>query len=306
MALNPRLFAGQLSPGDWRARVSKPGFDASDPLLARDKLDFDTAWPFAGNIHAVISYRPPNPPSGSGFETVPNPKTLFFPELPYVPCVKCFLLNRNANGYLYWIEPTLRTVTYQAYKDRLDLYTIGTNNIGVIMVAVVFKIPARDIDALGTDPHPLARLMMGKRGADYGLYASRPGFDVRTCSKAQMSFSSDDTFTVINNTFSPASSQKGVADTPTDNVFTEINFTYTWKGYFPIVFFFATFNTTLNDQIYTLPTDKVVNTWGGSYPMDGSIALTSSGTGKISIRRWGKEAWGNVSIIVIDYPLPTF
>jgi hypothetical protein len=173
------------------------------------------------------------------------------------------------------------------------------------VTAVVFKIPARDIGIVGNDPRPLARLMMGKRGSDYGLYASRPGFDVRTCAKSQMTFSSDDDFTVINATLSPQNSRKGAATSVTDNVTTDINFNYVWKGYYPIIFFFGTFNGGQNDQIYTLPSDKEVNTWGGAYPMSGYVVSLSQGVGQVKIRRWSNQVWGNVSIIVLDKPVPT-
>lgn len=312
MALNPRLFAGALSPGDYRARVSKPGYNASDPNLTRDKLDFDTAWPFAGNIHAVASERIQgiNASQSPGAANT-SPRVLTFPALPYVPCVKVFLSNPDGS-LIYWREdigpnaPGAGSLTYEVTNDRVVVYAqSGQFRFNHYVCAVVFKIPARDIGIVGNDPHPLPRMMMGKRGSDYGLYVSRPGFNVETCSKAQMTFSSDDDFTVINATFSPASSRKGAADSPTDNVTTDINFTYTWKGYYPIIFFFGTFNGAQNDQIYTLPSDKEVNTYGNAYPMSGFVYSPSPGAGRASIRRWGNATWGNCSIIVIDRPVPT-
>lgn len=307
MTLTPRLFAGALSPGDYRARVSKPGFDASDPNLTRDKLDFDTAWPFAGNIHAVVSVRSYSR-NVSQPTVIPNPQRINFPALPYVPVIKCFA-SRPAGDQILWCyqgtNVTMGTITWEAYKDHVDFYTSGEVRIDCYMVVVVFKIPARDLDILGNDPHPLPRMMMGKRGTDYGLYVSRPGFNVETCSKAQMIFSSDDTFSVVNKTFAPASSRKGAADSPTANVTTNIDFTYEWKGYYPIIFFFGTFNGAQNDQIYTLPSDKVVNTYGAAYPMWATIISLSPGVGQVQIRRWGNEVWGNVSIIVLDHPVPT-
>ncbi|MCX5518440.1 hypothetical protein OSH10_08330 [Kaistia defluvii] len=290
--------------------MSKPGFDASDPNLTREKLDFDTAWPFAGNIHAVASERiysitanqSPGPANLS-------PRTLYFPALPYVPCVKIFLSNGST---IYWREdigpnaPGTGSLTYEAYNDRVVIYAqSGQFRFAHYVCAVVFKIPARDLGMVGNDPHPLARMLIGKRGSDYGLYVSRPGFDVRTCAKAQMAFSSDDDFTVINATFAPSSSRRGVANSPTDNVYTVIRFDYSWKGYYPIIFFFGTFNGAQNDQVYTLPSDKEVNTWGFSYPMSGFITSPSPGAGEVWIRRWGSEAWGNVSIIVLDVPAPS-
>lgn len=310
----PRLFAGELTPGDFRARISKPDRDASDPNLGREHLDFDTAWPFAGNIHFLARERiyPINANQNAGSGNT-SPRTLYFPALPYVPCVKIFLSAPDGT-LIYWRNPEGEgglkggpgSLTYEAYSDRVVIYAAaGEFRTGVYVCALVFKIPARDLGIVGNDPRPLARLMMGKRGSEYGLYASRPGFDVRTCAKSQMTFSSDDDFTVINKTFSPTSSQKGAASSPTDNVTTDINFTYTWKGYYPIIFFFGTFNTSLSDQVYTLPSDKKVNTWGGAYPMSGYVRSVSPGAGQVQIRRWGSEAWGNVSIIVFDRALPT-
>jgi hypothetical protein len=308
----PRLFAGQLTPGDYRARISKPGQDASDPNLPRDKLDFDTAWPFAGNIYTVASERihaitANQTPGAKNL----SPRTLYFPALPYVPCVKVLLSNPDGK-LIYWREdigpnaPGTGTLTYEVFNDRVVIYAqSGQFRFDHYVTAVVFKIPARDLGVVGNDPHPLARLMMGKRGSDYGLYASRPGFDVRTCAKSQMTFSSDDNFTVINATFSPQNSRKGVASSATDNVYTVVPFPYTWKGYYPIMFFFGTFNGAQNDQIYTLPSDKEVNTWGGAYPMSGFITSPSPGVGEVWIRRWSQNVWGNVSVIVLDRPIPT-
>lgn len=310
MVATRRLFAGALSPGDYRARVSKPGFDASDPNLTRDKLDFDTAWPFAGNIHALASYRSIGVLANQSPKT-PHPLTITFPALPYVPCVKILLSNTDGS-LIYWREdigtnaPGAGSLTYEAYNDRVVIYAqSGQFRFDRYISVIVFKIPARDLNIVGNDPHPLPRMMMGKRGADYGLYVSRPGFNVETCSKAQMAFSSDDDFTVINATFSPASSRKGAADSPTANVTTDVNFTYVWKGYYPIIFFFGTFNGAQNDQIYTLPSDKEVNTYGAAYPMSGFVYSPSPGAGRASIRRWGNATWGNVSIIVIDRPMPS-
>lgn len=310
MVYNPRLFAGELTPGNFRARISKPGKNAADPNLGREHLDFDSAWPFAGNIHAVVSKRIIGVNASQNPNTY-SPVTLTFPALPYVPCVKIFLSSPDGKS-ITWREdvgvnaPGAGSLTYEAYNDRVVIYCqSGQFRFNNYLTAVVFKIPARDLGVVGNDPRPLARLMMGKRGSEYGLYASRPGFDVRTCAKSQMTFSSDDNFTVINNTFAPTSSRKGAASSPTDNVTTDINFTYPWKGYYPIIFFFGTFNYSQNDQIYTLPSDKTVNTWGASYPMSGYVISNSPGVGQVKIRRWGSEAWGNVSIIVLDYPAPS-
>ncbi|MFI5409146.1 hypothetical protein [Kaistia sp. UC242_56] len=310
MVATRRLFAGALTPGDYRARISKPGFDASDPNLGRENIDLDTAWPFAGNIHAVASYRSQQVAANQN-PTTPHPVTINFPALPFVPCVKIFISGTNGQVINWRIDvgpnaPGAGSLTYEAFNNRVVVYAqSGQFRGGYYITAVVFKIPARDLGIIGNDPHPLARMMMGKRGSDYGLYVSRPGFDVRTCSKAQMAFSSDDTYAVVNATYAPASSRKGVADSPTANVYTVLNFTYTWKGYYPIIFFFGTFNAAANDQLYTLPSDKEVNTYGGAYPMSGFITSPSPGAGEVWIRRWGNEAWGNVSIIVLDVPAPS-
>lgn len=307
MTYNPRLFAGELAPGDFRARISKPGHDASDPNLPRDQVDFDTAWPFAGNIHAVVSLRTVQVLANQNPVTL-SPQTLSFPALPYVPAVKCFLSNYTGTQITFLEPISTSTVagpgglSYEAFPDQVKVYWNGQMRFAHYLVVVVFKIPARDIGVVGNDPHPLARMMMGKRGSDYGLYASRPGFDVRTCSKAQMIFSSDDTFTVVNSTIS--SSVQGTAESPTDNGYTPINFTYAWKGYNPILFFFCTFRRTNGYSTYTLPADKEINTYGTAYPLYGYITFTSPGVGQVQLRRLGNQARIYYSIIVLDIPLP--
>lgn len=242
--------------------------------------------------------------------SVANPFEFTFPALPYVPCVKCFLVNPvafpQASTDISWVQQYVQTITYECFKDRLKFYTLGSNTYDTLMVVVVFKIPARDIDVVGNDPYPLARMLMGKRGNDFGLYSSRPGFDVRTCSKAQMAFSSDDTFITINGTLS--NWIKGVATSPTDNVYTEIGFNYPWKGYKPIALFFCTISQTANNenQIYHLPSDRVVNTWGSGYPADGYVRFRDDqpGVGRVYLRRIGNNFWLNYSIIILDHPLP--
>lgn len=308
MAYNPRLFAGALTPGNWRARISKPGRDASNPSLPRDQLDFDTAWPFAGNIHAVVSRRTVQVLANQSPVTL-SPQTLNFPALPYVPAVKVFA-STYAGDVITWLSPVGNSVqrgpggyTYEAFTNNVKIYWPGDVRGGTYLVAVIFKIPARDIGIVGTDPRPLARMMMGKRGSDYGLYASRPGFDVRTCAKSQMIFSSDDTYVNVNATIS--GSVQGTASTPTDNTTTTINFNYTWRGYNPIIFFFCTFDGVSNvGRTYVLPADKEINTFGGAYPAYGEIVFTSPGVGQVRLRRIGSEGRIYYSIIVLDIPLP--
>jgi hypothetical protein len=305
MARTPRLFAGQLTPGDFRARISKPGQDASDPDLPRDQLDFDTAWPFAGNIHKVCKLR--SYPRNVSQETViDNPTRLDFPELPYVPVVKCFLSGPDGS-WCYWRHEqsnySTGTISWEVRKDHVLFYSQGPIRQGAWLVAVVFKIPARDIGIVGGAPHPLARMMMGRRGSEYGLYASRPGFDVRTCEKDQMTFSSDDKFTTENNTIT--GSVEGRADSPTDNFFTPIDFTYEWKGYYPIILFFCTLNLTGTNQTYILPSDKQINTMGGAYPAWGTINHLSPGVGQVQMWRLKKGYRIYWSIIVLDEPVPT-
>jgi hypothetical protein len=309
MTYNPRLFAGELAPGDFRARISKPGQDASDPNLPRDQVDLDTAWPFAGNIHFVAKFRTVQVLANQNPVTL-SPQTIVFPALPYVPVVKCFLCN-STGTQIIWLNPVSTnvvagpgTITWETFADHVKVYWPGQMRFGYWIVAVVFKIPARDIGIVGGDPHPLARMMMGRRGSEYGLYASRPGFDVRWCAKSQMIFSSDDEMTVVNDTFSPPDGVPGTAGTPTDNTQTVVNFSYDWKGYNPIIFFFCTFRRTGGYSTYTLPPDKEINTFGPAYPAWGEILFGSPGNAQVRLRRIGSLAHIYISLIVIDEPLP--
>jgi hypothetical protein len=307
----PRLFAGELTPGDFRARISKPNQDASDPNLPRDQVDFDTAWPFAGNIHAVVKEKiiGINASQSPGAANI-SPRTIYFPALPYVPCVKIFLSAPNGSS-ITWREdvgpnaPGAGSLTYEAFNDRVVIYSqSGQFRFSNLVCAVVFKIPARDLGIIGNDPHPLARLMMGKRGSDFGLYASRPGVDVRYCDKSQLTFSSDDNFTVING--SKSNAVTGTAETATDNTLTTFSFSYDWKGYNPIVLFFCTFDGSAGlGRNYVLPADREINTWGAGYPASGYINFTSPGVATVSLRRIGKLATIFYSVIVLDHALPT-
>lgn len=266
MAPVNRLFVGQLTPGDFRARISKAGHNADDPTLSRDKLQMDSAWPFAGNIHKVMVITP----GLSG--QISSPRTAIFPELPYVPMVLVLKGHQNSNysdRRLIAYGPVGpshdQQISHRAYTDRV-VVTFPDGPYGVIpqspglprfndgyLIVIVFKIPARLLST-PTEPKPLPRMVIGKRGVNFGLYVSRPGINVETCSPDWMTFNSDDAPVEVSTT--QTGNRLGASSSIGDGVTTDINVSFVWKVYFPIVLMFVTKALNASNQWYYLPTYK--------------------------------------------------
>lgn len=299
-----RLFAGELTPGDWRARISREGVDAADPYIPRSDLYFDSAWPFAGNIHAVVY-------ADGQFD---SPKILNFPELPFVPVVFVRAVSKSGTdvGLITFYNDNFSTLYPIVYNDHVDVQFVdsingptGNGESGITsnlaLMAVIFRIPARPEIAIGEDPAPRARMLIGKRGTSFGLYSSRPGYDVRTCPDSVLAFNSDAIPITVNATIEGQA--QGGSSSPTDNNGNDIDIHYTYKGYKPLILLFLTVQS--DNDWYQLPFDKpVAPSWG--YVNGRVVALSSPDLGTATIHLVGISTSVNFrySVIVLDLPLP--
>lgn len=298
-----RLFMGQLTPGDFRARISKDGHNADDPALSRDNLQMDSAWPFAGNLHKVAILTP-------GLSaTVNSPGTVYFPELAYVPMIQVLkgqITDLNNERWIFYGPVGTnfdQQISFSAYADRVVIDFDGPYRPGrpFYLVVLVYKIPARLLAAVSS-PRPLPRMMIGKRGANYGLYVSRPGENVITCAPEMLTFNSDDAPAEVSTTQS--GTLMGTSSTVGDGALTRINVNYVWKGYFPIVLMFVTKALNASNQWYYLPTDKPISTNSYGENVRGIIAIRNNGTIELPLRYVSTATRIYWSCIVIDYPLP--
>jgi hypothetical protein len=191
--MSARMFVGDLGGGDYRARISKEGFDAADPDLPGENLLFDSSWPFVGKIHVAGFLR------YSVDANYPTGMEVSFPELPYIPAV--FAADYSKLSGTQGGRPAIMMgdssrwrSSVVVHNDRLvvDANDTGSGIGGGGLYYVVFRHPLVDVDTSEQVSPPVPRMLIGKRGADYGFYTSRPGYDVETCSDLQMLFSTDD------------------------------------------------------------------------------------------------------------------
>lgn len=300
-----RLFIGELSPGDYRARISQPGYDASNPSLPRERLQFDTSWPFAGNIHAIIAV--PGGPSAP-----PSPNTVMFPALPFVPAVQVVVASQNTLttdfnrrrielGRVYGVNGPSSPIRWTAYSNRVvitrdkPLIYNQPAQISCFLI-IVWRVPARLLSNEGVGT---ARMLIGKRGASYGIYSSRSGEDVRTCQASMLTFSSDDVPLQIKATvFGERLGQQDNANTTTATV---LELFYPDVGYAPLVLAFMSVADKNGSNLYMLPWDRLQRmnsewNWvsGGYNP---AATFTHLGVGHVS-----EERSIRFSIIVFAIP----
>jgi len=169
--MTTRLFVGKLGATP-RIRISKPGYDAANPATPNIGLQFDSAWPFSGGIHAM------------GYSAS---STVSFPALPYIP-------------FVYVIPGLRNNFILGGASDNGTSLTVTPSSIsynGIIHAAharftyYVFRAPAYDTSVAGRVAAPCPRMLIGKRGAELGAYISRPNYDVRTCAAGHLLFSTD-------------------------------------------------------------------------------------------------------------------
>ena len=197
--MTTRLFIGDLGGGDYRARISKPGFDAGNSALDKKNLLFDSAWAFTGKVHAI----------GQFISTTAS-KTVSFPELPYIPAVYATIYRTHAdapaaeNNNDFYLGPPPGFVEIEIKQNDNKLRVVATNNSLTFtklsflagtkyrVYYIVFRIPLKDTSVDGSATQNVPRMLIGKRDANYGLYVSQPGYDVLTCPAKRLIFSTDD------------------------------------------------------------------------------------------------------------------
>lgn len=170
-----RLFAG-LMGGQPRVRASKPGFDASKSSTEPKNLQFDTNWNSGLTIHArgIVSK---------------GTREFSFPALDYIPYV--YLAATNSAGQSYWFgkdydlpgaDVTNSKVLLPGGRDRSTLI--------VVWRAQAFKTR----NGTGHSTGKIPRLLIGHGGANvggqYGIFISRPNYDVTKCNEGNILFSS--------------------------------------------------------------------------------------------------------------------
>lgn len=173
-----RLFLGELTPGDFRIRIAKPGFNAADPALKPSSLQWDSAWQYSGTIHI------------NGL-AVKGAKSAVFPKLPYVPMVHvCPVSGIFNNTVAFYDPPNIggksknigRAVHYQGAGFNFDNMVVSRSAISwagpatqTMMGYTVFRIPALSVDLSGKKANA-ERMVIGQRGGSFGAYVSRPGY----------------------------------------------------------------------------------------------------------------------------------
>lgn len=190
-----RIFAGKMGT-TYRIRIAQKGFNAADPALPLSHLQFDSAWPFSATIHA---YGWTHPPSGS----TTGPTSFKFGTLPYVPLVYvCPYFGGSSSQYeltgfygngMNGIVVTQNSVIYGPRRRTTGALVDDPLN----MLVIVFRTPALNVVNTGLVAANAPRMLIGRRGASFGTYVSRPKFDVTTCPEGALLFSTDRTLAQI-------------------------------------------------------------------------------------------------------------
>lgn len=166
-----RLFAGRMN-GVNRVRLAIPGGDASDLDTRPRDLQFDTNWEQGLTIHKM--------------GVIPKTQRDFpFEDLDYIPYV--------------WVTPADKSGgilrTYLGFDYDCEGAKVTKNNVNLpsgrdkSSLVVVFRAPAAQAVKGDTVANP-ARLLIGFRGKKMGVFASREGYDVRTCTAGNLLFDS--------------------------------------------------------------------------------------------------------------------
>lgn len=190
-----RLFMGDMGGGDFRARISKPGYDAAAPTLPHDKLLFDSSWAFIGKPHVI---------GKTTLTASQTSKTIVFPALPYIPAVYGSIYYTSnvplVEGYPQpansirirtTLGHTYDELTFLATQDSVTITRPAASGFALKVYYAVFRIPMKEIDLSGSQTGNVPRMLIGKRNANYGLYVSQPGFNVETCPESRLVFNSD-------------------------------------------------------------------------------------------------------------------
>jgi hypothetical protein len=121
--------------------------------------------------------------------------------------------------------------------------------------------------------------------------------------KNRLTFSSDDVPVTINNTIT--GSAFGSSSVPTDSKATLVSFSYTDRGYRPIVLCFITIGLNASNEWYYLPVDREVINNSDGVPVIWYCYAQDGGTGFMRVLKISTATRFYYSIIVLDTPIPT-
>lgn len=182
--MSVRFFAGLMNSNP-RVRISRPGKDASDANVKGKDLQFDSNWETGLTIHALGRV--------SASSTAFN-----FSNLSYIPFCYVQRIHKLASGSSYGVG------FYQMigdYSGDVRPCTISRGSVtlpgGRADEAIVAVFRAKAFDSgqgAGYVGGSAPRLLIGQGGSNvgnqYGLFISRPKYDVTKCASGDLIFTS--------------------------------------------------------------------------------------------------------------------
>ncbi|MFG1198870.1 hypothetical protein V5F57_27435, partial [Xanthobacter aminoxidans] len=175
----PRVILGNFA-GVPRLRVSKPGFDVTDPTLGGEQLVFDSARPeilsvLAANWQLSGSVSVETWTADGGVTYTRRYRTVTFATLPWEPICIGWARQINGSG-----QVTYTQTPSASYVDHCT-FTVGASS-GVDTAYIIFANPLTQADSREADNGGSYNLLAGihpARGA--GLFVPRRGADVLSC-----------------------------------------------------------------------------------------------------------------------------
>ncbi|MFG1371480.1 hypothetical protein V5F32_04820 [Xanthobacter oligotrophicus] len=174
--------------GTPRLRVARPGFDVTDPDLSDQQLAFDSAWPeiltvldanwnlTTGVATESWSY------NGSTFARYY--RSVSFPTLPWEPICIGWDRGLDGSGRVVYMQTMCST--------HVDHCTFKVRNTAKASAYIIFANPLLSADTREADLSGSHGVLLGNhptRGP--GLYVSRKGADVLTCTDTDLRFDSN-------------------------------------------------------------------------------------------------------------------
>jgi len=177
MALTPRVLLG-LFGGEGRLRVSRPGFDVTDPTLGNEQLAFDSAWPEIMSVLAASWQLSGSVSSeawsADGVTYTRKYRTVTFATLPWEPICIGWARGVDTSGYVAYTQtPSC------SYTDHCT-FTVGSSTAD--SAYIIFANPLTQADSREADNGGSYNLLAGvhpTRGP--GLFVPRRGADVLSC-----------------------------------------------------------------------------------------------------------------------------
>lgn len=178
MALTPRVLLG-LFGGEGRLRVSRPGFDVTDPTLGNEQLAFDSAWPEILSVLAASWQLSGSVSSeawsADGVTYTRKYRSVTFATLPWEPICIGWARQINISGQVAYTQ-----TPSASYVDHCT-FTVGASS-GVDTAYIIFANPLTQADSREADNGGSYNLLAGvhpTRGP--GLFVPRRGADVLSC-----------------------------------------------------------------------------------------------------------------------------